>query len=424
MPDPIVLSTAPVSPVIEAAPAALAPSTPPAPAPAAPVAEPAAPAAPTPSSSESLEDAITRRLGLEKPAPEAPKVEPVAPAAEAAKPAAEPDEAALAQEIAATTEKMSKEQREAFTKKTYELRDYKRRVKEAEAVTAKVQELEAQLKAAQEAATKTPTTPPDYDSLKTEVSTLKQKFEDADKELAATRLEKSDLYKREIGQPLDALTAEISALAKRYNIKEAELVAAVTSSDDSRVKVVSEVASEMAEYDRMKLFRNMDAYDALKSKRDGLMANAQASLTQMTAAQQAAVEAAAAKARADYAAAVTPAWDSVANSVGLQPVEGNTAWNTALADAQAFPSKYTFEAFDTQSQASIMARASVHPLLVGTLKSVQAELAAAKETVARLRGATPAAGGGAAPAAAPTAVPSELGFEQAIAARMAAAGLV
>ena len=178
---------------------------------------------------------------------------------EAAKPAAEPDEAALAQEIAATTEKMSKEQREAFTKKTYELRDYKRRVKEAEATSAKVLELEAQLKAAQEAATKTPATPPDYDSLKTEVTTLKQKFEDADKELAATRLEKSDLYKREIGQPLDAITAEITALAKHYNIKEAELVAAVTSSDDSRVKVVSEVASEMAEYHRMQLFRTMDA---------------------------------------------------------------------------------------------------------------------------------------------------------------------
>lgn len=198
----------------------------------------------------------------------------------------------------------------------------------------------------------------------------------------------------------------------------------MTSTDDSRVKVVSEVASEMAEYDRMKLFRSMDAYDALKSKRDGLMANAQASLTQMTAAQQAAAEAAVAKARADYAAAVAPAWNDVAQTAGLQPVDGNAAWNAALADAQAFPSKFTFDAFDTPSQAGIMARAAAHPLLVGTLKSVQAELAAAKESIARLRGATPAAGGGAAQSAAPTAVPSELGFEQAIAARMKAAGVL
>ena len=154
------------------------------------------------------------------------------------------------------------------------------------------------------------------------------------------------------------------------------------------------------------------------------MANAQASLTQMTAAQQASAEAAAVKARADYAAAVAPAWDSVAQTAGLQPVDGNTVWNTALADAQAFPSKFAFEAFDTPSQASIMARAAAHPLLVGTLKSVQAELATANASIARLRGATPAAGGGATPTAVPTAVPSELGFEQAIAARMAAAGLV
>ena len=386
----------------------------------------------TPSSTtagESTEEAIIRRMRdldlLTDSAPSTKQAEPPAPPAEVKTPqSADLEEDSLKSEISSATEKMTRDQREAFTKKTYELRDYKRKVKELEATASKTVELEAQLKAAQEAAAKAPTAPPDYEQVKLEAETLRKRFSEADQELAATRLEKSEVFRKEIGEPLAVVEAEMGTIVKRYGMDPAQVAKVVASNTEDRTKLISEVASEMAEYDRQKFFRQVDAFDALADKKTALMSNAQAALSQLTARQQEQTQAEQSRNADEYKAAVPKFWNELAAAAELKPVDGNDAWNAALSDAQSFPTKYTYEAFDTPSQAGIMARAAAHPLLVGALQTAKTQLAEANALITRMRGATPAAGGGAATAVQPTSATARLPFEEAITVRMREAGLL
>lgn len=321
-------------------------------------------------------------------ATEAPKVE--APKAAETTPA-DPEDAALKSEIDAVAKNLPKEQREAFAKKTYENRDLKRQLKAAaEANEKALAEATAKLKALESA----PKTDP------AEIEGYKKKISDYETHLAVHNLKKTDLYRTQVAEPLAGLESKALLLAKGYDGLSAEEVTSALKMPlgTARSKEISRLAGEMSDYDKTEFFSTAREFAAIALKEADLQANAKVNLDNLTAKEQ---EAQAQKAAADKAAwdeALPKSWEKVVSSVPiLSPIEGNAEWNDRLTKAREFASTAKFDDFNTESKAEILHRAGTHPLIVGWAKSLEAELKRVQSENARLRGATPTAGGSSTP---------------------------
>lgn len=413
------------------------PTTPPVtpPAPVVPAAEPSATAAALEAAkaAPSLDAAIEAALKADKTsapvAPVTPPAAPVTPSAAPSTPAVEPDDAAFEAEVAAEAGQFKDPKQQAgFRKLRYEHRAAQRELKQLEplkAQAAKVADLEAKL--ADMAKTPAVATP-EFEAVRKERDALKQQFDDAENELAHSRLEGTVAFKERIGKPLAAAENEVTKFIKDFEIPEADLAAALGKAGRERVKALSELVSDVPAFAQNQFFALVESVRTLRDQRASVLENAKQNYDVLR--QQETEKSLLAKAEHDknWNAAVTDRWeaDIVKHAPFLAPHQDSPDWNTRLEGAKSFAATVPYESLDVPSRAAVMHRAATFPLLIGAYQSLQKLATAQAQRIAELSVATPKAGGGAAPttpAADANGIPATASFQQAIEMRLKQAGL-
>jgi hypothetical protein len=333
-------------------------------APAAPAAEPAAPAA------------------APETTPAAPAVEPAAtqPTADAVAellggaPAKKGEEEPLPAEIASATDKA----KSAWAEQRRALKEERRRREELE---TKLVEFERGTK---EVA-------PD------EVVKLREQNEAYENELRLTRVEATREYKEAVVAPRDQIRSAVKAIASRYEIKSADLEAAVAEGDaEKQTELLTDLAGGMGDRDRFRIYEMADAWGKTENIRGRIAANAKLALEK--------IEAHRAEQEKQYGEERTKrylhALDKVSSDVVekvplLRPREGDDKWNAQIAEIHNFARSVNFDNVQDETQrAGLAFRAAVSPFLYGLLQEMFTKYQQTAGELAKYRTATPAAGGG------------------------------
>jgi hypothetical protein len=295
----------------------------------------------------------------------------------------------LNREIEAETKHMGAKERAAWKKLRYENRDYARKIKDAEATTAKITELETKLAEASKVA------PADNQ----ELDALRTRLADAEKILAIKDVESTAEFQTAVTKPRTAIEDMARSLAAKYNVSEADVLRALHDTSDKRSDLLAEVASGMNEVDRYDLYTGARTLKELSSKADLFRANAKETLAQITTQNQSRLDQDTQAQAQMRETAHKTGWTKMQEEVPvLTPAEGDDDvtknWNAEIANAETFARTSNYNEFDVGSQVAIMHRAAVYPLLAGAVTSLQTELKNAHTELQQLRGSRPGAGGG------------------------------
>jgi hypothetical protein len=379
------------------------------------LAEPVVPTKGKPDSVRSMSDKIDAVIKADK-ADKANNVEAAA-AETVAKGGQDTGAETLNKEIEAETKHMGAKEKAAWTKLRYENRDYARKLKEAEMASSKVAELEAKIADA----AKAPATS------NQELEALRTRLAEAEQILAIKDVESTQEFQNAVTKPKAAIEDMARALAAKYSANETDILNALNDTSDKRSDLLSEVASGMNEVDRYDFYAAARAVKELKTKADAFRANSKEALAQINAQNQtlyAQDTAAQAQARE---AAHGAGWAELQKAVPiLTPAEGDDDitknWNAEITNAETFARESNYNQFDVNSQVAIMHRASVYPLLVGAVTSLQDELKNAHMELQKLRGSRPGAGGGVAAMERTSRKPGSTDFVDRVNDRIAALG--
>lgn len=342
---------------------------------------------------------------------QADKVEADKRTAAATAAAADDSDEALNKEIEASTKNWQPGEKKAFTKKTYENRDLKRQLKdfetknaEAETLRTKVAEYEKQLTTQQAKGPVTDTK--QIDELTEKIKTLTQRAEAAEQtasakeqELAVTAVEKSEEYRKAVTVPREAIENKVKELAKKYEMPERIVLAALHGTSDEQV----EAAASFNEADKIAFYSLATKVGDLNERAEVLRVNAKEALEKISAnrAQEAETET---KTNRDAREAAHSAnWKALQEAVPvLTPAEGDDpetkTWNQHIADAEKFSKETDFGSLEAPQQSKVLQRAAVFPMLVGALGSYQAQIVARDAKIveqaaeiAKFRGSKPGA---------------------------------
>jgi len=403
------MPTATLEPIIAPPPAAKpvkAEPTPPAeptPAPAAAAPAPTPTPEPTPAKSKKPADPIAERLkkfvatGTDPGRAE----EPVAPTPAAT---TEPDsDDALNAEIESTTKNWAPGEKKAFTKKTYENRDLKRKVKELEPLKEKVAEFEKKIAdaeakgkdtaalqeklAAAEAKLQaaTPVDPKEIETYKEKIEAERKRREELEQELHVAAVERTEEFANAVTKPRKEIEDRVKALAEKNKINPRALQAALYGTMEEQTAAVEELTGP-----EQTLFYSL----ALKAgeidqRAETLRTNAATALTKINEKRSAEATGQKEALKKAFTDAHAESWKELTEAVPiLQPVDGDDevtkTWNKSLTDARTRSAAIDFDALAPADRAKIAAQAAVVPNLVGALQSRETALTELIKTNAEL----------------------------------------
>jgi hypothetical protein len=143
-----------------------------------------------------------------------------------------------------------------------ELKEYKAKLAEAQ-------------KAMEEAKGAAPANPEEVESLRSKLSEYEQ-------EIAVTRVEATDEYKRAVLEPTQAILDAASSLAERYKLDARKLVNALREESVAEGSdTLTELAGDFSERDRVRLYRMADDLADVSRRRDYLRENASKAYAEM-----------------------------------------------------------------------------------------------------------------------------------------------
>ena len=423
---PTVIPTAPVVTNLPPASPTFTDTVPPV-TPSAPI--PPAEGLPDLSKAESLDQAIgialedaARKAEAQKTVPprEVPPATVPPSAPKAVEPGDLPDDAALDKEIAESTKSLGPKEREAFKTLRYEHRDMRRKLKEMDALQAKLAEVEKS-----QAAAGTPTEA--AAAAQKDLEALRAKFEEAEKELSVTRLEATDYYKSKIATPLSELEIALEGVAKDYELKDTDIKSALSLTGKERAKALSELAEGMVDFDRKRFYDMVDHYGRLQAARVSALADAKTTYQQLQAAQKEESARASAERKAAWAKAAQEKWEKsiLADAPFLAKQTGDAEWDSSVESAKKFAETVDYTELDLPSQTTVMHRAAAWPVLVGMTQGLQRQVDQLKLQLSEYKGATPSAGPSGVTAERKPAgtIADDVSWEDAISTRLAEAGL-
>lgn len=292
----------------------------------------------------------------------------------------EQTDAEIEAEVAAKTKGMDGAHREAFKDKSYKVRELQRQLKaavpktEVDALQTKITEMQVQLDAAK---TATPADPVEVEALKKQVADYEQEF-------SVIKVEKTKPFQDAVTKPREAIEEQARKFAKKYELDADKIVAALKDTSDKQSDLLIDALEGMNEIDKRKMIVAADKMVEISEKETTLRANAKEALAKIgeKAAGQTEAEKAAAK-QARETAHVSN-WSALKEALPdvLKTFEGDDdatkTWNATVTGAETFSKDADFESMKPEVQSQVLQRAAVYPLIVGMMKSVEAQLAASK----------------------------------------------
>lgn len=303
----------------------------------------------------------------------------------------EPDDAAIKAEIEAKTKGMDGAAKQAFADLQYEKRDLKRKLKAAEPLAQKAADLETKLQAAEakiaESLGKT-SDPKEVAELKARLEAAEARDTEREQYLLEAKVEKTDAFRNAVTKPLEKVQTKVDALAKKYELKPGELMSALKDTSENQSDLLETAMESMNSVDKTNFLRMVDAVAEAGEKEAVLRGNAKEALAKIEEKQsgQSAEQSKAAKAA--RLAAHDANWKALTESLPdvLKTFDGDdevtTAWNAALTDAAKTGQELDYSALKPAEQSEVALLAAVHPLVIGKLQAVEAQLTVSEKALA------------------------------------------
>lgn len=229
-------------------------------------------------------------------------------------------------------------------------------------------------------------------ALKEQVASLpelqeKAKFaEEAEKELAISRVEGTREYKETIDQPLKAIEKAMSTIAKDTNVSVERLFDALDEPDyDQRRALLKDVTADMDDVDRQEVYAAAKETQILLARRAEIFAKAAEASKESKAVQEARAAKEAERSKAEFATAVEAAVKMFGEKKVLSALvgEGETVEQVAASALE----KVRQSGYDTASvgtKAYAAAAGVILPKVVTKLNAALAEAQTLRERVSEL----------------------------------------
>ncbi|HZT36220.1 MAG TPA: hypothetical protein VFA15_09890, partial [Nitrososphaera sp.] len=307
-------------------------------------------------------------------------------AAEKNKPTVVKDDSddAIKKEIEVKTKGMDGAAKQAWADLRYAERDLRRQMKDMVPST-RLTELQKQLKDTQDALTAAKTAgPAEIQQLRDELAAAKKRDEDREQELTATKIERTEAFKKAVTQPREKIEAMAKSLAKKYEISERELLDALNDTSDAQTDRLTELTEKMNRFEVNKIDSAVGELASIREREADLRATSKDVLAKLEATRSTQTDAEKAQAKAAREAAHSKNWDALKEALPdvLTPAEGTDEavqnWNKAQADAETFAKTADYSSYAPEIQSQLLQRAAVFPLIAGALQSAKDQLAAEK----------------------------------------------
>jgi hypothetical protein len=237
-----------------------------------------------------------------------------------------------------------------------------------------------------------------------------------DQLLAALRVrdvESTPEYIDNITKPMDEILTISGSIAKKVEMPESKVVAAIKETDPERQsEMLTEIAAGMNDRDKNRLFSMADRYGALTAQGKYLKDNSKIALETLQKDRQAAFN----KQQGDLRNSRVEALNTVAgefekNLFLMQPIEGQETWNTGITQLRELATKLDPETMHPQARAKLIYQAILLPRAIEIISKLAKEQQSTRRALAKYRQAQPSGG---APAPGATGGPDLTGltFEQ------------
>lgn len=252
----------------------------------------------------------------------------------------------------------------------------------------------------------------EIESLRREKEELTGRLTEYEKELMVSKVEATQEYKQSVTALFQQINGTVEQLAKQYEIEPGKLHAALQEPDPAKKSaLLSQVASEMSEYDRMRYYDLAKTQELAVSRDKLVKENASAALKLIEEGRAKQNEAKIAQSKQDYTRALDESGAKLSTLPLLKKVDGNADWNKRLDDMENFVRGVDWEALPPMERAMLVRQGASFTLLLDAVQYYAQQAQQAQAELAKVNKAIPGAGGGRA-GAPPAGTPAgkELGF--------------
>ncbi len=290
--------------------------------------------------------------------------------------------------------KLPKNVREHLKLTNFAAREAKRAVKAAQ----------AELEAARTELAKTKGQAPDSDAtqaVQKELEAARKRIEEQETELAGSRVEKTQMFKKEVGEPLEALEKQFKKFSSEYEVAPEELMGLTNLKGRAQDAKFEEITADWGKRKADRLAELLAQHEGLMDKRSEVLGRAKQTYDSVVAQEREARDLEQARITSERKAVLPDIWEKavVAAVPTLKDVNGDLG--EQIKGIQSFIQQADDQWFAKQPVADrvrLTAQAAALPVVVkhyeGRIADTSAKLAAAEKQIAELTGATPSAGGG------------------------------
>jgi hypothetical protein len=285
--------------------------------------------------------------------------------------------------------KMGKKEQDAFTHRNQKIREQKRLIKELETKASEADALRAEAakaKADLDAAKANPET------TTRELAEIRAKYEEAQKELSVSRIEATDLYKREVAGPKKAVEETIEQIATDNEIAVRDIYAALNAkTPKERAKALSDIGASLTDFEKSKLFQSADALAALEARADQFRSEAKTRLEALDVERKAQEAKTSGITTEEWHKAADSAWGQLVEEAPIfKEEEGNDRWNEGLTGIRDFVKNTSFtKDLDTTNQAVVMGRAGAFPTLLVIANNLRMQRDALRDKLTKVTSKQP-----------------------------------
>jgi hypothetical protein len=319
-----------------------------------------------------------------EPAPEAPKTDlPDFNTLDLLKKSTEKSEKTTDEEIDPDDDSdMPEDVKKSTPKAQNSWRDMKKIIKER---TREARELQRQLE--EEKAKKLEADPE-------EIAAIKSKLEEKEKALFASQVQATDEYREAVEAPLEKIRDRVKALSEKREIPVRDIMAAISEPDpDKQEELLSEVASNLTEFERIRFYELAKEHSRLDSVKQRILANSKEAWERIENHRKDNEFKQKEQFNTQLNKALDQTWQSIQERVPLfREQEGNEAWNNTIREIDTTARSLKLDELPPEGRALVAYRACIAPVATKMLFDLYTEHQKVVGELEKIRGATPRAG--------------------------------
>lgn len=236
-----------------------------------------------------------------------------------------------------------------------------------------------------------------------ELKAMRERIDAQERELEIARVEATQKYKEAVVEPLRRIDGTISAMAKKYEVREGDLRTAFAEADAERqTELLVDIASGMNDRDRFRLYELAEEFQKVQGIRTRIANNAKLANQKLEEHRQAQAAKFQEEMGRTYNASIDAVWKSVEDNVPLfRKREGDDAWNGAIDNVVQTARSIDIDRLEIPQRADLALRAAASPFLYSQLTALFEKYQEVSAALEKYTATTPGAGGGTSPAVSP-----------------------